>query len=125
MANLPPFAGAAARAAIRELGGIFQPQESTVAVGVATVPAVPYNPNRIGLVVTNNGVTNITLRSQPDVISGVGLLLLGNGATMRLNWRDDGDVVASPFYAVSDVAGGALHVYQMIEAFQTKVPVAP
>lgn len=112
------YSGAASRAALQQLGGIFTPKETTVAVDTTAVAAVSSDPNRIALTVTNTGTTNITLSTNPSVISGVGLLLLGNGASMTLNWRDDADTVAAGFYAIGDLAGGSLHVFESVESFQ-------
>lgn len=112
--------GAASRAAIRELGGIFRPQRSVVSVGILQVLAVPYNPNRIGLVVVNAGTTNITLDSEPGIVAGTGLLLLGNGAVMSMNMRDDADVVSAAFYAIGDIAAGSLFVFEEVQTGQTK-----
>jgi hypothetical protein len=80
---------------------------------------VDYNPNRISLLVTNNGATNITLTNDPGIVTGEGVLLLGNGATMGLKLIDDGDSVASQWYAIGDAAGGLLSVW---ESLQTQIP---
>lgn len=108
--------GAAARAAIRELGGIFTPQVTPVAIGVNAVPVVPYNPNRIGLVIVNTGTSIITLSPLPNPTTGVGLLLITNGSSISLNWHDDGDVVASNFYGIGSAAGGSVFVFEEIQA---------
>lgn len=111
------YYGAASRAAQRELGGIFVPRESVLAVDLATVPVVGYNADRIGLVVMNIGTTNITLRTTSPITLGQGILLLGNGAQMTLNWHDDVDIVAQPWYAIGDIAAGSLFVFEMVRAF--------
>lgn len=115
---MPEYFGAASRAAQKELGGIFRPRETAVPVGTTQVSAAPYDSNRIGLVITNTGTTNITLSTQTGVVAGVGLLLLGNGAVMSLNYKDDADLVAAQFYAIGDVAAGSLHVFEMVQAFE-------
>jgi hypothetical protein len=112
MANVQ---GAAQRFVEQEYGGTFTQRESTVAVGTVRVPAVPTDYNRTTLNITNTGVTNITLARDPGVVSGVGILLLGNGSSIELTARDDGAGVALQWYAVSDLAGGSLFVEETIE----------
>lgn len=109
--------GAASKWAARELGGIFQPKETEIAVGTTAVLAVPSDNNRIGFVLTNDGVSNITLSADPAIVSGTGLLLLGNGSRLAMNYRDDLDGVAGLFYAISDLAGGSLHLFELVQAF--------
>lgn len=115
--------GPASRFARRELGGIFQPGGVAVPVDAASIEVVPYNPNRIGLLITNTGTTNITLRRESPVVSGVGILLLGNGATLSLNYKDDGDAVCFQFYGIGDAAGGSLYVESILQAFKEAAKV--
>jgi hypothetical protein len=109
--------GAASRYSQREYGGVFQPRETTVAVGVTQVEALRNDPNRIGLLITNTGTTNITLARNAGIVSGVGILLLGNGASLALSVMEDGDIVQNGFYAISDLAGGSLFIEETVEAF--------
>lgn len=113
------YPGVASRIAARELGGIFAPRQSQVAVGLAAVPAVFADPNRISLVVTNNSANNITLSNSPGPTAGQGILLLGNGAVMSLNFKNDGDSVTAPWYAISDLAGGSINVWESVQVSQT------
>lgn len=104
------LAGAASRFAQREYGGLFGPVETEVAVGIAAVIAAEQDPDAISLLITNTGTTIITLSTRVGVVSGVGVLLLGNGATLTLNVREDGDTVGMRWNAISALAGGSLHV---------------
>lgn len=109
--------GPASRFAMREYGGIFNAEEVAVPVGVAPVVVVPNDPRCIGVIIINTGTTNITLARGSPVVSGVGVLLLGNGASLSLTARDDGDVTAQAWNAVSDLAGGSVYVQRTIQAF--------
>lgn len=104
--------GAISQRIARDFGGIFQPQPSTVAVGIAQVQAMLGNPNRASYTLTNVGTTNITLGFAPGLVSGSGILLLGNGATFTANWQEDADMVIYPIWAISDVAGGSLFIVE-------------
>lgn len=111
----PKVGGAAARYVNRVFGGIFKPVQNQVNVGVAPVLVRNTNPNAVVLVITNTGTTNITLTSAPGTVSGQGILLLGNGASMELNVEQDGELVTFPWYAVSDLAGGSVNVFESEE----------
>lgn len=108
--------GAASRYARREYGADFRTRSAQVAVGVAAVPLLPYDPNRISYVLTNNGTTTITLSRDPGVVSGQGPLLLGNGATLSSNAMEDGNAVAFGWYAISDLVGGSVNTEEVIES---------
>jgi hypothetical protein len=112
--------GAVSRYCEREYGAQFTSRETPVAVGVTKANPVPYDDNRIALLVTNTGTTNITMTRDPNVVSGVGVLLLGNGSNMSLNAREDANAVAGQWYAISDVAGGSVFVEETIERPQRK-----
>lgn len=112
------YQGAAAKLATADFGGIFTTRDSVVAVGAAAIAAVQPDPNRIGLVLFNIGTTNLTLRPGAVVVSGQGILLLGNGANFSLNIRDDADIPAAGFYAISDLGGGLLYVLEFVQAFK-------
>lgn len=107
--------GAASRAAIRELGGIFTYLPSVQAIGIAASQPVAYNPNRITLQVVNVGPTIVTLSPLQGPTSGSGILLLNNGSAMTLNWHDDADLVAQGFYGIGNLAGGFVYVLEGVQ----------
>lgn len=109
--------GAASRWAARELGGIFTPREKSETIGLVAVEFVPTDNNRIEFRLTNIGTTNLTVSTDPAIVSGTGILLLGNGSSLGLNYREDADGVALRFYIVSDLAGGAAHLLELVQAF--------
>lgn len=107
--------GAASRWAAKELGGTYDVVEDFISVDTDSIPVVAQNGNRVGLIVVNNGTTNITLKTRSPVVSGLGLLLLGNGSQMRLNYRDDLGLCEFPFYGIGDAIGGTLYVLQLLQ----------
>lgn len=106
--------GAALEFAERTFGGNLTEREDTVAVGVAQVNAVVGDPDRVGLVITNIGTTNITLSYNSPVTLGQGMLLLGNGSVFDSRVAFDGSVVALPIFAIGNVAGGSIRVVEII-----------
>lgn len=112
---MPPLvAGAASRFTQREYGGLFTVRETEVVVGTTVIVGAEQSPDRISLLMVNDGATNITLSSRAGVVSGTGLLLLGNGSFLSFNAREDGDIVALPWHAIGDLAGGSLHVVESV-----------
>lgn len=116
--------GAAARYVDSVYGGTFKPTQNQVAVSLQAVAVRQANPNCVSLTITNTGVTNITLSNIPGTVSGQGILLLGNGATMTLNCAEDAESPTFPWYAISDVAGGSVNVWESEQAFDTPVSKA-
>lgn len=117
--------GPASRYAQRELGGIFVPRFDTVVVGTAVVVATTADPNCISLLFLNVGTTNITLGFEPGVVSGTGILLLGNGSSFSVNYKDDGDAPSFQFWAVGDAAAGSLFVARVVQAFKEASAKSP
>lgn len=112
--------GAAVRFSESEYGGQFTELETVVPVGTAKVVALQDNYNRISYIITNTGTTNITLRRDAGIVSGVGVLLLGNGATIDSNAMEDGSSVGRGWYAISDLAGGSLFIEETVETVSVK-----
>lgn len=110
--------GPASRYAQRELGGLFMPRNEVVSVGASVVVATSADPNCISLLFMNTGTTNITISNDPTIVAGTGILLLGNGSSFSVNYKEDGDAPSFPYWALSDAVGGSLFVARVVQAFK-------
>lgn len=112
------FGGAAADFAQRNFGGVFETKTRVVSVGTGTVAVLANDANRIGYQIFNIGVTDITANFFAPVVTGEGLLLLGNGAHISAGVRDDANIPGLGLFAISDAAGGSLFVAEFVQAFE-------
>ena len=97
-------------------GGSFitEPAESDYTITTAAVAVGSAHPGiRVQLLLSNTGTTNFAISFLAGVTITTGILLLPGG-TYSLDWYYDGDLVSRPLYAISDAAGGTLH---MLERF--------
>lgn len=109
--------GAASRLARRWFGGNFAGVPRVVTVGTAQVEAVPFDSNRIGLVVRNVGSTNITLSPVQPVVAGTGVVL-SSGGVMTLDFLHDADMASQQWYALGDAAAGSLYVLENRQQYE-------
>lgn len=106
--------GAARRFSAERFGGSLRILEAFEDVGTETVIAVKQDPDRVALLVTNIGSTQLTFRFRSPVTAGEGILLPGNGDTLSLDVERDGDTVAWRLFGISAVAGGRIHVVETV-----------
>jgi len=97
-------------------GFITEPIESdyTIGASAAIVGSAPGGV-RVGLLLSNTGSTNFAIAFNAGLTITTGVLLLPGG-TYVSDWYYDGDLVSRPIYAISNGAGGTLH---MLERFLT------
>ncbi len=80
-------------------------------VGVVEGQLLSFNPNRLGLVLVNNGGSTIYITPRKGVTVGRGIRLLPNGGTITMKWDVDFETLSSELYAIAD--GAASDVYYM------------
>lgn len=106
--------GAARRFSVERFGGSLRILEAFVDIDTETVVAVQQDPDRVALLVTNVGTTQLTFRFRSPVLTGEGILLLGNGDSLGLNVENDGDTVAWRLFGISDAINGRIHVVETV-----------
>jgi hypothetical protein len=99
-----------------QFGVKTQPVDSitNIAVGVTVVQILSANPNRVGLVIQNNGASTIYIKTNRHLAVGTGIRLVANGGGVNLSWDRDFHKVASPFYAIGNVAGGEITISEVV-----------
>jgi hypothetical protein len=81
-----------------------------VTVGTAVVPLAVYNAKRVGIIVLNNGSTNVYIHHNPTLVKEEGLVLTPLGTITFLKaW---GDPTEYALYAVADAEGQDVRVYE-------------
>lgn len=106
--------GAVQRALERQLFGQFDTRRKVMAIGTTPVVILQNNPERIGFVMVNAGIQQITFDLIRDVVSGIGYVLPSNGDTVSTSYVEDGVVPTHEFSAVSAAAGGSLFITEFI-----------
>lgn len=88
-----------------------QPDESDYTIGTTALQLGATIGQRIQVVCSNTGSTNLAISWKSSITITTGFLLLPGGV-FRLKWRDDGDLLMRPLFAISDGAGGTLHMLE-------------
>lgn len=94
---------------------LSEPQESDYTIGTGAVELGVRRGQRIGLICSNTGSTNIAIAYNNGVTITTGFLLLPGGV-FRSDWYYDGDLLTVPLYAISSAAGGTLHMMERLLA---------
>lgn len=74
-------------------------------VGVAAALIVPNNPRRLAIVFVNLSANNIYVSPDNDVAADHGIVLVPNGGTLSLNYREDLVLPSLAWYGISAGAG--------------------
>lgn len=96
---------------LARFGGPTTPHERTFTVGITETELVKPNPDRLMLIIANNGTGPITFSMNPGPTPTSGLPL-GAGALVVFSAFDDGAFVAMRFYAI---AGGGPQPVTVVE----------
>jgi hypothetical protein len=106
--------GAARYFAEQWLGGPVRENETNPTVGVAVSKVVQSNPDRVGLVIVNQGAADIFVGLSNSVTTSSGVRLTANGGSMTLNVRDDFTLTAREWDGISGGVGNSVYVLEMI-----------
>lgn len=87
----------------------FKINPITDTVAVTPTKILSYNPNRLGLVITNIGATDIYLTPDNKPSSSRGIYISSGGGGVSFKFQDDFELVGSEFYAIG--IGGVATVY--------------
>lgn len=78
-------------------------------VGVAVGLVLPNNPRRLAFVLVNMSANAIYVSPDADCAATHGIVLVPNGGTLALNYREDLILPSLNWYAIAAGAGSALY----------------
>lgn len=76
------------------------PGSGTVVVGTSSTRILGLNPNRVGLVFTNNGSIDVYLKPYDAAVVDDGILLGAGGGVLALDWKTDFDLVSANWQGI-------------------------
>lgn len=97
--------GAAAEYLRDRYRGELTEREDTVTVGTTVTSVVPSDPDRLGLVIINNGTDTVWVRINENLTVDAGIRLGANGGAVSLNIDDDGMILTREWFGISTSAG--------------------
>lgn len=83
-------------------------------VEVTKTKIVSSNPDRVGLVIVNNGANVVYLTPSNLTAVGNGIRLVGNGGVATLDWEKDLSLVGSEWYGIADGGASACYVIEVV-----------
>ena len=93
--------GAVAEFLAREFGGLCIDNMTTVNVGIAAVFLTQFDPERVALVLINNGAADVYIRPHVPPAVGNGIRLGATGGMVAMSVRDDYIMQALDWQAIS------------------------
>lgn len=73
-----------------------------------------YNPNRVGLVMMNNGAVNVYASPLNTVTVGNGLILVPGGGGISLVWDHDFELVTLEYFGIADGAASNIFILEVV-----------
>jgi len=83
-------------------------------VGVASIPIVRKNPNRVSILFTNLSANGIYISPLPDVASTKGIYLASNGGYAMFQFDKDFQLVITEWYAIATGAASPICILENI-----------
>lgn len=105
MATVKRLTGAARWWTEHELAGPTRVTNTTLNVQNSATQIVNNSPDRVNLVITNNGGFNIAVTPFPNGSPTTGIILGAGGGNVTMNVRDDFELVSQTWWGIS--VGGA------------------
>lgn len=102
------------------VGGRFNVQVSTVAVGASSTKLVGPNFERMALAIINSGGVNGVILPDLSVTLTKGITLNANGGSMTLNAHDDLALVGWEWFAISSGGGTTFTIMEIVRYFPTQ-----
>jgi len=89
-------------------------------VGTGGARLAPSNPNRVNLVLINQGGNDAFVLDDPTVAANEGFLLASDGGVLTLQTDTDGDLTTQEFHAVTDA--GTTDIFARGEEVSGPIP---
>ncbi len=74
---------------------------------VSPTKVLEYNPNRLSVLIVNNGAQDVWVAPNRDVDVSKGIRLVSGGGSFSLVWNEDFELVASEWYGQAAAAGSS------------------
>lgn len=85
----------------------------TGSVGTTATEILRNNPDRLSWVIINLSANFGFIDFTPQVAATRGIRLSANGGSAAATWRDDGELVGHPVFALLDTAAGDFYVVEV------------
>lgn len=85
----------------KDLDGPSRSQESITAVSATAITIVPNNPDRVALVLVNQGTADVNISLIPIVSLTAGIRLAAGGGFVSMIVKDDYTVVSREWFGIS------------------------
>jgi hypothetical protein len=109
----------------RFLGGLVNEVESFPFVGSIVTNFLPFNADRVGLLLVNLGGGPLYISINSGVSQASGILLVSNGGSLSLNVTEDFTLTSRSFWAVAPSVNVTIYVLEIIRILQpTQVPLS-
>ena len=119
---MPEHIGAVALFLQRELFGSFVTRERVLSVAITAAVLLNNNPERIGYLLVNTGVSSLTLRGNRVITVGQGIVMANAGDTLSVTYVEDGTFPTNELNAIAAVGGGEIFAIEFIrEAAQHEI----
>lgn len=73
-----------------------------------------YNPNRVGLVIVNNGAVSIYISPLNTVTVGQGVILVAGGGSVTFVWEHDFELVTLEYFGMADGAAANIFIMEVV-----------
>ena len=84
----------------------YNPHPLTNTIGIAGTKLWNGNPDRLGLVFINHGVSDAFLSTEPSIAVSTGFRLAANGGHVVMKAEEDGELVGYQFFGIAGAATG-------------------
>jgi hypothetical protein len=92
----------------------FVINDTTSAIGVASIPIASKNPNRVSILFVNLSVNSIYISPLPDVSSTKGIYLASNGGYAMFQFDKDFQMVITEWYGIATGAASNVFILENI-----------
>lgn len=106
----------------QQLGGPALEKESSVNVLSTLSVVIGSNPDRVGLIMINQGAQDAFIALTPAVSTSFGIKLFANGGSVTMQVRDDFTLPSRQWYGFGN--GGAVSIYVLEQISETVTPAS-
>lgn len=114
-----PFFGAARAFTDLALGGPTSDQDSTFTVQTTSGVVLQGNPDRVGLLIINNGANDVFLGLTSGVAVNGGMKLPALGGNFICDVRDDFTLPSRTFYGIANGGTASIYILEILRISYT------
>lgn len=102
-----------------QFGGSFEVLESTVDLSTTAKRVISNNYERMGLTVVNLSANDVFMGLTNTVSTTFGIELIGSGAALLINARDDLALVGHEWYGLTNTSTATLYIQEVVRYLGT------